>query len=62
MLDINALKSFFREFGSYFVLVYETLKNTGVVHNTAGTASQNVALTGVAGVVAALEHWKSKKA
>lgn len=60
-LNLNGLESFFRRFGSYFVLVYEALKNTGVVHNTAGTSSQNAVLTAVAGLIAAIEHKSTKK-
>ncbi len=59
-LNLSGLESFFRKYGSYFVLVYEALKNTGVVHNAAGTTAENAVLTAVAGLIAAIEHKNSK--
>ncbi len=55
-LNLSGLESFFRRYGSYFILVYEALKNTGVVHNSAGTGAQNAVLTAVAGLIAAIDH------
>ena len=43
----SVLERFFRLFGSYAVLVYEFLKNSGAIHNTAGSVGTMITAASV---------------